>query len=132
MSQTHCDIHGLPWKIVPAGVSKTAVNADGTPKAYSAFTACPERGCRQKPPLERPASLPPKTPMVPATPTPQNPAGDGFTPKLVKEEPDWDAIAQGKVRHGVVCAMIEAGKTKEEIYRDAPGYVTFIMTEVPF
>ena len=121
MSQTHCDVHGLPWKIVPAGVSKS------TGQPYNSFTACPTMGCKQKPPLERPANLPPR-PMVTATPTPTNPSGDGYAPK----EPDWDAIAQGKVRHGVVCAMIAAGKTKEEIYQDAPGYVTFIMTETPF
>jgi len=124
MSQTHCDIHGLPWKIVPAGVSKTSG------KPYGAFTACPEIGCKQKPPLERPASLSPRTPMVTATPTPQNPAGDGFTPTT--KTPDWDAIAEGKVRHGVVCAMIEAGKTKEEIYQDVPGYVDYIMHGQPF
>lgn len=41
------------------------------------------------------------------------------TPQI-KSEPDWDAIAEGKVRHGVAVAYIEAGKplndlTKEEI-----------------
>ena len=37
-----CLIHGEPWKIVPAGVSKAG-------KAYGAFAACPERGCRERP-----------------------------------------------------------------------------------
>lgn len=38
-----CPTHGVPFKLIPAGVSK----ATGRP--YSAFYACPERGCRQKP-----------------------------------------------------------------------------------
>lgn len=29
---------------------------------------------------------------------------------IVQDKPDWDAIAEGKVRHGVVCAFIQAGK----------------------
>lgn len=39
-----CPIHKAPWKIVPAGVSKRTGNA------YSAFAACPEKGCDQRPP----------------------------------------------------------------------------------
>lgn len=38
-----CPDHDVPWKVVPAGVSKK------TGKAYNAFHACPERGCNQKP-----------------------------------------------------------------------------------
>lgn len=38
-----CPIHNQPFKLVPAGTSKN------TGKPYSAFMACPERGCREKP-----------------------------------------------------------------------------------
>lgn len=37
-----CPVHRLPWKVVPAGISKAGV-------AYSSFVACPERGCKEKP-----------------------------------------------------------------------------------
>lgn len=44
-----CPVHGMDWKWVPPGVSKTKTNPDGTPKAYAGFWACPERGCSEKP-----------------------------------------------------------------------------------
>jgi hypothetical protein len=44
-----CPVHDVDWKLVPAGFSKNKTNADGTPKRYNAFWACPERGCDQKP-----------------------------------------------------------------------------------
>ena len=34
---------------------------------------------------------------------------------IVQDKPDWDAIAEGKVRHGVVCAFISAGKFDVEV-----------------
>lgn len=40
----NCPIHGVPFKTVPAGVSKS------TGRPYNAFEACPERGCKEKPP----------------------------------------------------------------------------------
>jgi len=40
---TACPVHHQAWKQVPAGVSKR------TGQAYSAFMACPERGCTQRP-----------------------------------------------------------------------------------
>lgn len=39
-----CPIHGTPWKVVPAGVSKKSG------KAYDAFRACSTQGCDQRPP----------------------------------------------------------------------------------
>jgi hypothetical protein len=39
-----CPTHHVPWKTVPAGTSKR------TGQAYSAFLACPEMGCKQRPP----------------------------------------------------------------------------------
>jgi hypothetical protein len=38
-----CPVHGKPWKVVPAGVSKK------TQKPYNAFYACSERGCNERP-----------------------------------------------------------------------------------
>ena len=42
-TQDMCPQHGVAWKTVPAGVSKS------TGKAYKSFRACPERGCRERP-----------------------------------------------------------------------------------
>lgn len=41
--ETNCPVHNVPFKLVPAGVSKK------TGRPYGAFYACPERGCQQKP-----------------------------------------------------------------------------------
>lgn len=38
-----CPVHHVPWKTVPAGISKKSG------KPYEAFLACPERGCDQRP-----------------------------------------------------------------------------------
>jgi hypothetical protein len=38
-----CPDHNAGWRHIPAGTSKT------TGKAYNAFWACPERGCKEKP-----------------------------------------------------------------------------------
>ena len=42
-----CPVHRVPWKTVPAGTSKR------TGAAYSAFLACPERGCNERPQAPR-------------------------------------------------------------------------------
>lgn len=39
-----CPVHRVPWKMVPAGISKK------NNRPYNAFLACPERGCDQRPP----------------------------------------------------------------------------------
>ncbi len=39
-----CPIHAVPWKVVPAGVSKKTGNA------YDSFRACSVQGCDQRPP----------------------------------------------------------------------------------
>lgn len=38
-----CPVHGLPWALVPAGVSKK------TGRAYAQFRACQIKGCEMKP-----------------------------------------------------------------------------------
>lgn len=45
-----CPVHGVDWKLVPAGTSRTKFNADGSPKRFNAFWTCPERGCNERPP----------------------------------------------------------------------------------
>ena len=40
-----CPDHLQPWRLVPAGTSKTSG------KNYDAFWACPERGCKCRPPI---------------------------------------------------------------------------------
>ncbi len=43
-----------------------------------------------------------------------------------KKEVDWDAIAEGKVRHGVLCAMLQGGL--EVDYQAILEYTQFIVT----
>lgn len=45
-----CPEHGEEWNLVPAGVSRSKVDANGNPKRYNAFWTCPAQGCQQKPP----------------------------------------------------------------------------------
>jgi len=44
-----CPVHGEEWNLVPAGLSKTKVDANGNPKRYNAFWTCPNYDCNQKP-----------------------------------------------------------------------------------
>jgi hypothetical protein len=41
--QPGCPVHNVPWKTVPAGVSKKSG------KPYESFQACSEMGCNEKP-----------------------------------------------------------------------------------
>jgi len=45
------------------------------------------------------------------------------------DKPDWDAISRGKVRHGIVCAMIKAGKSEEEIEKKLSKFTNLVMKE---
>ena len=42
-----CPVHRVPWRTVPAGVSKR------TGRSYAAFAACPEPGCDERPQMTR-------------------------------------------------------------------------------
>lgn len=75
-------------------------------------------------PLARPASLPPRPAPIAHIPPTTVPAAKPTTP-------DWDKIAEGKVRHGVVIAMIGAGKEPDFIKEKAPELVKFIMGTAP-
>jgi hypothetical protein len=46
-SSMGCPIHRVPWRTVPAGVSKK------TGRPYAAFVACPEPGCDERPSITR-------------------------------------------------------------------------------
>lgn len=62
-------------------------------------------------------------------PTPnytQDHAPAGYDGTIQKEEPDWDAIARGKVRNSVICAYIATGK--EPIIEQVDYWVQYIMT----
>jgi hypothetical protein len=61
MTLMNCPIHNLPFKLIPAGISKT------TGKPYNAFYACPERGCKEKPPKDAVISTPEPTPSQTAS-----------------------------------------------------------------
>ena len=44
------------------------------------------------------------------------------------KEVNWDAINEGKVRHGVVCSMLEANRDVPYILENAPTLVNYIWT----
>lgn len=44
VQQAVCPIHNVPWKVVPAGISKK------TNQPYDSFQACSVSGCDQRPP----------------------------------------------------------------------------------
>jgi len=50
--------------------------------------------------------------------------------KVRNETPDWDKIALGKVRHGLVCALIQAGKDLQDIKQVLPAYTDLVMNGV--
>ena len=52
----------------------------------------------------------------------QQPATQG------KKEPDWDAIAEGKVRHGILCAMLQGGISVD--YPEVLRHTVFVMTGI--
>jgi len=67
----YCAVHTTPFRLVPAGISKKRADGSGG-KAYNAFWACPERGCREKA-----TEFPEETeapPADPDTPTAEPPA----------------------------------------------------------
>lgn len=95
-------------KIIPAGISKK------TGKPYNSFQACSNRECSY---------------VVGATY--QQPVAPQNAPQAVKQpsnepnSPDWDLIALGKVKHGVACAFIQAGKVFSPV--DMQPWVDWIM-----
>ena len=46
-SAAGCPVHRVPWRQVPAGISKR------TGRSYAAFVACPESACDERPPVSR-------------------------------------------------------------------------------
>ena len=46
----------------------------------------------------------------------------------VRIEPDWDAIAEGKVRHGILCAMLQGGISVD--YSEVLRHTVFVMTGI--
>lgn len=109
-----CPVHNFEFHLIPAGFSKTKKLPNGNPKPYDAFWACPERGCTQKPVSEAKNQV-----LDEMQSDRQSMSGNAFNDSLgtpeapvtpqKEEKVDWDAIALGKVRHGVVVAVIEHG-----------------------
>lgn len=48
-------------------------------------------------------------------------------PQDRQDKPDWDKIAEGKVRHGVICAGIQSGQLVCTSEQNATAWVDFIM-----
>lgn len=44
-----------------------------------------------------------------------------------QDKPDWDKIAEGKVRHGIVCAAIQSGQMPCKNPEDVKAYVDLVM-----
>ena len=63
-----------------------------------------------------------------ATKAPQGNQPAYLQPNQGNKDPDWDAIAEGKVRHGVVCAYISA-RFKPEI-KEVERWVKYIITGI--
>lgn len=83
----------------------------GTYTGYSGFwkdkiqvNQQPQQGLPQPPQAPQQATQPPKN----------------------NKQPDWDAIAEGKVRHGLVCACIQGGMKLS--LAEIEGWKTYIMT----
>ena len=58
---------------------------------------------------------------------PQNSAGGVKSPYKGDKAPDWDKIALGKVRHGIACAFIQAGRQLNPV--ELNQWVDWVMQE---
>lgn len=47
--------------------------------------------------------------------------------QVPQDKPDWDKIAKGKVRHGIVCAAIQSGQMRCKSASDIKHYVDLVM-----
>jgi len=90
-------------------------NYQGLPyKGYSGFWKSKNKVNQQ------PQSIPPQP-----TQAPQQTAG----PPKNNKQPDWDAIAEGKVRHGLVCAYIQSPREfTMATLGEIEDWKTYIMT----
>ncbi len=53
--------------------------------------------------------------------------GSQRSPQGQKSQPDWDAIATGKVRHGLVCAAVQSLQIKIETETDCEKWLQYVM-----
>jgi hypothetical protein len=82
-------------------------------------------GVWEKKPFVRPDNLPANTPMVKA------PEGqDGYVPTVDYAKKERERV-EGMVRHGVICAMLQAGATKEQILEDYEMWTRLIIIGSP-
>lgn len=100
-----CAICGVTMTQVPAGISKK------TGRPYTSFLACPNKHQQPRP-----------------GPNPYSPAPAAPITREPVEAPDWDKIAEGKVRNAVVTSQIQYGgieslKGKLPAIKSVVGYI---------
>lgn len=108
---TVCPVHQFEFRQVPAGISKK------TGKPYSAFWACPEMGCTQKPVPDARAQVINDLEADQAYINSKTPLEETVLEKeRIKSTPDWDAkdrqsMAQTAMKSAseIVAAMISSG-----------------------
>lgn len=104
MDRRFCQHDNLEMVFRPAGTSKKPPY-----RAYAAFWSCPSRNPAHTINSETPPPQPATQPVPVATYQGQPAWSNAPVPPKQEEKVDWDAIAEGKVRHGVVTAVIEHG-----------------------
>lgn len=107
----YCDIHDTE---MTQRTSKTKLDENGEPKSYWAHELGDGSLCFGNPPKKNGAW--------------QRPDKPAFTPKA-EEKVDWDAINRGKVKHGLVVAVLQKEGLKvfsdveKQIIEDLADYI---------
>jgi hypothetical protein len=76
---------------------------------------------------DRATVAPARTPTKPSVST--QGASKAPAPTQTTPKPDWDAIAEGKVRHGLLCAYIQGGSalSDDDLYKQVLQDTKFVM-----
>ena len=109
-----CPIHNEPWKTIPSGISKK------TGRSYNSFQVCPHKDCTEKPSRVELNDSDPIDHAIKQT-----------YESISDIKPDWDAIARGKVRNSVACALLSrngvVNKIEKDIIEIMETWVNYIM-----
>lgn len=115
-SPGQCPVHGYEFVWQPPGMSRR------TGQPYHGFWKCPDRQCRMRPGQPAPFSqAPPNGGFTPPPPQQNQVIRTGRSDSRPAED------VAGKVRHGLVVAMIGAGWEWERIQSELPRYVAVVM-----
>jgi len=119
-----CQVHNQEFKQIPAGISKK------TGRPYNAFFVCPVAPCKEKPPKHT-VPLDESEPLDKAISTNRS-IDESYTKARTSaakdEAPDWDKIAEGKVRHGIMVAHITRGdKLTDKLKEEMEEEVDYVM-----